>query len=289
MHQPSRTLPTLKDLDLLRQELDVWICRYGLSDARDSIHEMARPGIALRPSPGYSPAGARVSHFGGLPVLPQTVEWPTSAGVPMAYLGMLDFERIGPLDATGLLPQSGRLFLWGRLHDFALWSDDWNDGPRFSAVFIEGEADGWTVRRSPWSRADSQEWFGNENGQMSVCNLSPRPRMTVPDIGDYCTDRFRDSLRAMEPDGWALYRNMVEEMRREMGNLAAHQMLGCEPTLQFAVRETDDQVVLLTFDGNSYLLGEGSVAGSGYIHVVMTEQTLRARDFSGITVAAQID
>jgi hypothetical protein len=76
-------------------------------------------GMKIDYIPGWEPVPG-VSKIGGLPNLPDDIDWPRYQGEPMLFLAQIDIAFVAPFDNKRLLPPSGLLyfFLKDRMTDF---------------------------------------------------------------------------------------------------------------------------------------------------------------------------
>lgn len=86
------------------------------------FQQYRRPAVLLhRPYPPHS-ARPGNSHFGGLPSLPDGLEWPrTPSGVPLHFLCQVDCGEIG---WETLLPDRGLLYFFGRDDEEQIWGSE---------------------------------------------------------------------------------------------------------------------------------------------------------------------
>jgi uncharacterized protein YwqG len=86
------------------------------------FEQYKRPAVLLhRPYPPHS-ARPGNSHFGGLPTLPPSLEWPrTAAGVPLHFLCQVD---CGEIDWRTELPDRGILYVFGRDDEEQIWGSE---------------------------------------------------------------------------------------------------------------------------------------------------------------------
>lgn len=123
----------MKTLEELRVEMD----ERGLSDYYDTMAPLAKNSIQITLAEQEDediPVGA--SKFGGLPDLPEGVEWfrTGETDIPMSFVAQVNFAEAAPYDLEQKLPESGMLYFF---YDCSSDGMPWGFNPK--------DADGWKV------------------------------------------------------------------------------------------------------------------------------------------------
>ncbi|HVT11206.1 MAG TPA: YwqG family protein [Fimbriimonadaceae bacterium] len=83
-----------------------------LGDRLAEVQALARPRIRLVPSTKAGTAPAGRTKLGGLPDLPEGMEWPTLKGNPLAFVAQIDLEALSGSTGTQALPEDGLLLFF---------------------------------------------------------------------------------------------------------------------------------------------------------------------------------
>jgi hypothetical protein len=188
------------------------------SDTEHNVDLRRRRAILLRRVfPPDRPADT-VGHFGGLPPLPQDIDWPRDAGsgMPMMFVAAIDLARLPGADADIGMPENGMLLFFVSA-DGNIWGDD-GDPPMGHVVFLPGGA-GDTTERSP--PADAPPCFGDSwmyaykriahaddaprsfdrwpieaRARDSFCSILLDPDQKVPGLGAFIEETAQRNLEA---------------------------------------------------------------------------------------------
>ena len=82
----------------------------------DSIIELLKPAIAIKPVVVNENVASGQSKLGGLPHLPQSIQWPGRNGIPFAFAAQINLAEIG-LNIQHPLPESGILYFFFSVND----------------------------------------------------------------------------------------------------------------------------------------------------------------------------
>lgn len=174
----------MKTLEHLKEEL----AARGLGGYYAALAPLAKNAvtIALAPQPEADiPLGS--SKLGGLPDLPGNVDWPRNGatGVPLSFVGQVNFEETAPFDRERKLPEQGMLyFFYDCSMDGMPWGFDPKDAGGFRVIFL-AEPGPLARRQAP---AELQE--NEDNGTVfSPARMTFDAAMELPSPeSDLCDD-----------------------------------------------------------------------------------------------------
>ncbi|MDR6832194.1 MULTISPECIES: DUF1963 domain-containing protein [unclassified Sphingopyxis] len=99
-----------------------------------------------RPYPPFASAATQ-SRFGGLPALPDAIEWPRMKdGTPLHFLAQIDCSA---LPVRGVLPDRGLLFFFGRDDDEQIWGEDYVGDQAWRVIHAPGAVGDDPARPAP--------------------------------------------------------------------------------------------------------------------------------------------
>ena len=169
--------------DELLERLDAW----SLGRVRDAVVALAAPTIWLhvqRAAEEDIPVGA--SKVGGLPDLPEGIEWP-AWHEPMAFLAQVNLAEVAPHDAEQVLPDHGLLSFFYETDGEPLYAELWRQRQPRRAEDYPKRPDprSWRVLYLPDSsaplarRAVPSEV--NRRARYAPCSVRCSPELSIPD------------------------------------------------------------------------------------------------------------
>jgi uncharacterized protein YwqG len=85
-------------------------------------------------------AGATTSYMGGLPKLPQTIDWPQKDGRPLSFLATIDLSAVAKFELTPWLPDCGHLLFFYDVEEQP-WGFDPQDRGAWSVIYAEEQSE----------------------------------------------------------------------------------------------------------------------------------------------------
>ena len=159
------------------------------------------------------------SRFSGSPDLPKHFIWPVNQGRVLQFLGQLNLSELSSFEAASVLPDHGWLYFFYDLLDQP-WGYDPRDRGAWAVRYCDESDAAGLVRTSmpPMSAQDKTHEFADWPKSFHVCELSPKPAATLPDldeffrklnirVGDEVMEKFCDQLF---PDGGAKHQVLGE-------------------------------------------------------------------------------
>lgn len=270
------------------------LAKHGLMHRAADIQSVSRPAIRLQAKPTDEGGVGERSRFGGIPCLPEGMEWPVGPASPMMLLAMIRLSEFAALDVPSCLPGSGLLFFW-----YDAVAETWGHEPAhpscFRVDYIEDECVPLRAREFPgdWehpvgtsSDEDLRSSVLPKHGAYPVCELVPTVAETLPDL-NWCREfrpikepffgakfytpdvaqAFSTIERAKRaiarfitarPREWGAYETLLDEM--DPGNAVCHQLLGHPRALQNLMEpECEHHHRKLYGDGNGeHAMGKAS-------------------------------
>ena len=119
----------------------------GLQKYERELSAVVRNSIFMYTAPPSEPGlPGGISRLGGLPDLPEGVEWPAAAGEPLGFLGQIDLAQVAPFDKEGLLPATGFLYFF---FDGVTWGLSPDDKNHWRVIFHPGPGTALNERDPP--------------------------------------------------------------------------------------------------------------------------------------------
>lgn len=177
------------------EALDRLIRISGANRVRDALaqHALRSVRITSQPSDGNYRPGA--SRLGGLPDLPEGVEWPRLEVVesPLAFLAQINLDEASPSDEDGPLPKQGVLYFFVDPEEY--YGFEPADRDRWQVIYSETVP---TTGPTPAPEDMDAEAIYGETG-MSFCaewTLPPyeSPMVEVLNLTDEETDEYLDAV-----------------------------------------------------------------------------------------------
>lgn len=263
--------------------------RHGLSERNSEIATLIRPAILLRSwmveGDEVIPLGA--SKLGGLPDLPDAVDWPTfeleGDEKPLAFLGQFDLAEAADCpQAFSGLPKSGLLSL------FSVWG--WITEEEFDPEFPEGpeNAPGWTVMlHTPAGSSLSRREPPDE---LFLFHPAPIEMIPVLSLPNHAKEPEVAAL-GWDDDTWETFDRMQADFRsilwghylNDVSALATHSLVGGYAMFQQEYPEdlvgTDKRMLIqIGSDGNTTMAwGDG-----GELTFYVDTSALQQGRFEGI-------
>jgi len=156
------------------------------------------------------------SKVGGLPDLPDDVEWFTFKDRPMYFLAQINLEEIKPFDIDHKLPTSGLLYFF---YDGETWGFDPADKGSCKVFFYKGKSDSLKRRVAPLDSGD-EFVFGS-------CQLQFKAAANIPDWESDLMELEKIEFSEEE-------RDCYYELRKEMndGITTNNKLLGHSDNIQ---------------------------------------------------------
>jgi hypothetical protein len=252
----------------------------------EAVVRGARPSIRLVPQLPREGEVLRLGgcRLGGLPDLPEGVEWPRLSAAlkfdpakraqedePLWFLAQIDLAEVAFADLAKLLPSAGMLYFFFHWHPA-----DEPDAP--DAGFVLFHKGGERPLRRTEAPADM-----HSGGHFRGVDLLPRLEWTVPSCDDTNYNLpFWDNLD---------YRvAQVQGLEDGWGPAPAHRMLGYPEVLQFWELAEGEQLLLqLCSDGPSGIPEMGPYPETGMmwgdggrIYYLMPESDLKSQHFGKV-------
>jgi uncharacterized protein YwqG len=119
--------------------------KYTNEEISKTVERLALPSLKLLAVEGKAELGN--SKLGGLPDLPEALEWPSFEGKPQAFIGQLRLSVLAKDPLASCLPGWGMLYFFYE-QDQATWGDDPGKSGFFKVLFHENET-GLAARPAP--------------------------------------------------------------------------------------------------------------------------------------------
>lgn len=82
----------------------------------NTVLELLKPSISIKAKLAKEKIKIGKSKFGGLPDLPNGIEWPSLNGLPFAFIGQINLEEL-QFDSENKLPKKGILYFFFSIND----------------------------------------------------------------------------------------------------------------------------------------------------------------------------
>lgn len=178
------------------------------------------------------------SKVGGLPDLPEDVEWFTFQGRSMLFLSQINLEEVKSFDLEQKLPASGILyFFYDPKHP---WGFDPADKGSSQVFFYQGKPEHLKRRQAP---PDLYEYTTDSDEFTAVfksCRLRFRAAADVPHWESDLVTKVEGIDIGCEED-WDNYYEMMEEMKRE-GEVRVNKLLGHSDNVQSGMEHRCESV-----------------------------------------------
>jgi uncharacterized protein YwqG len=227
---------------VLEEKLSDLIISMGLGARRSAIIGALKQSMRLRTRASEDALiMAGESKLGGLPDLPKGMDWPRRAsGVPLGFVGQMNFTEVPDFAGTGLLPKRGIAFFFYDPTDLG-----WGSSP--------AEADRWRViliddRQADHHRTQPPDDLP-EGSCLAPCKLVFSKELTLPPIDSPEFDALKVPHEMQEH-----YFDLLSALATLQGGTdeePLHRMLGFPDQIR-------TNVALDCEMGRRDLLGEGS-------------------------------
>lgn len=138
------------------------------------LQALIRTSIRIKTAPvkdeALLPPGA--SKFGGLPDLPEGVDWPEWNGKALAFIAQFNLEEVATFDLERLLPATGMLYFF---YDAQMetWGDTLEDRGGARVLYYDGEVA--RIKRTPFPET-LHEW----GRDYPACRLEMYSQLSLP-------------------------------------------------------------------------------------------------------------
>lgn len=167
------------------------------------------------------------SKFGGLPDLPQDVDWPQFKGRYLTLVAQINLAELNEAVTDDRFPHAGILYFF---YDLESWGFDPADRGSARVIHVEGDLTRLNRREAPEHSTPRGHLFGlikrRERCQaFKTCSLSFRRCLTLPDFTSLPYEAFKQtvSLTEEEEDHYA---DLLDEIGAE------HRLLGHSEPVQ---------------------------------------------------------
>jgi len=217
-----------------------------------------------------------VSRIGGLPDLPEGVEWPRWKGTPMSFVAQLNMSAVAAYDTGGLLPHEGILYFFFHMHSQP------PTGVCGRVLYYEGSTS--LLRRTlPPPELPKQERY-------IECDVGFSMGTTLPPVDSECIEGL--GLTRDERDRYFdVWLKTLSPGTRLLGHSHPVQDFGW---MQRDLRTCDDESDNLGAGGWRLLLEVDSDSNAGMmwgdlgmIYYWIRKESLKARDFDSVCVLFQ--
>lgn len=265
----------------------------GLFRVAAELEDLARNAIQLVVTPDL-PTTIGTSRLGGLPDLPDEIDWPTWNGVPLAFIAQINVAEGEPFDLEECLPKSGMLYFF---YEAArqTWGYDPKDSGSCRVLFYEGPVSDLTRRKAPGD-LPSECAFPMQAVLLEPEMLLPSwPSIDIERLAlsDDEQERYFDLIDALRPQAplhWLLGHpdQIQNEMQLECqlasngiycGDATGHH----DPRRAVLEKTATDWRLLLQVDSDEHMTW-GDV---GHIYFWIRKQDLEERDFSNCWLILQ--
>jgi ligand-binding sensor domain-containing protein len=245
----------------------------------DVLLDLLRPAIGVGLTPATAPPLVGASKFGGLPDLPDDIEWSRyrhDRRRNLPFLLQLNLADVHPFDVEGLLPADGMLYLF---------CDTQPDDIEDSRVRYAPAGHG------PLRRRELAADLADRRTQIDfVAELPEYPMVFTPcwtlPSSEFLTDRI--DLTDADLAAIDALREALAEGLGGVGAATGSRLLGWPDNVQGEFLRDEKEITLLQLDG--YGLAPDDVhavfkhwCGDGLIHFVGRRKKLRERRFGHIT------
>ncbi len=229
------------------------------------------------------------SRFGGLPLLPDNVDWPrrSNHNTPLHFLAMIDCSEMPSLAGQPPLPPDGLLLFFVDIEEeMDVSYEDDEDPPPYRVIYVPEGATA-SERALPEDLppfdhfADSTESDFSTDRQAASWPIVPE---IVPawDLQDsFPPPAVWEVLRERERNAWAPYLEDASARRYKLKG-GHHAMLG--PTQHITNATSDTGVRLLCLDSDAE--AKFAFCDAGVIEFWITPEDLAARNFSKVRAHA---
>lgn len=257
-----------------------------LTGRREEILKLLMPSIRIRVHKIRLPLGfpATTSHFGGLPGLPDSIEWPVFDGQALSFIGQINLQEIPDgIPGKDDLPESGMLYFFSA-HGWGEENFPWEfeKDPRLSrTIYFDGNLA--KIRREAYPPAPIPVKPVTHKG----VRFEFLPQLTLP------TEEF--VLEDHRFDTWS-----KDEKSRLMSELcywlkelydgyydysADHRLLGHPMIIQGPLLRMGERLLLQVGTDRSvdhFRWGDG-----GYLYFIINEDDLSKANFGNVRVIEQ--
>lgn len=263
------------------------IQEHGLGRVSKQLEGMARNSIRIIASPTEA-ISIGASKLGGLPDLPDEIEWPTHNNVPLGFIGQINLAEAVPFDLANELPKTGMLYFFYDGQQQA-WGFDPKDSGSSRVLFYDGQSSALKRRKSPDGLPAESDFL------LQAVAFEAEPRLpawqSIPidqlQLTEDESDRYLkllDSIRPTIPLHWLLgYPNQVQgDMQLECQLVTNGLYCGDpsgyrDPRAAILEKTATDWRLLLQVDSDDHSMTWGDV---GHIFFWIRKQDLAERDFS---------
>ena len=202
----------MKSLHELKKEMS----ERGLSGYFEALSPLSKNSVSITldvQDDDALPAG--VSKFGGLPDLPDGVEWfrTMKSDIPMSFIAQVNFAEISPYDTEHKLPEQGMLyFFYDCSPDGMPWGFDPEDADGWKVYFYDGDLAELSRREAPedLEQDDNGVIFGSARMCFEAGMELPSPESDLANNLNLPTDdETQDAY-------WEWLDEMEEELRNKL-------------------------------------------------------------------------
>lgn len=195
-------------------QLENLIESVGLDHASRKLHEISRPAVRLASEAvelDDEPLGE--CRLGGLPDLPEELEWPTDRGRALSFLAQFRLSTLTPFDRRRLLPGRGHLWFFYDAEGQPQGQEP-QDAESFRVLFHAGEQSELSRRKPPPGL--SIPVFPAASVQLSTESSLPPEESHEAQVLD------------LSPEDWDLYYELLTglEATESLGTEPRHKLLG---------------------------------------------------------------
>lgn len=206
---------------------------YDLDEYADGIIPLMRKSIRMELNPqDDEKIAVGASKMGGMPDLPQDMEWPCHAdtNAPLSFIAQINFAETHPFDSDGRLPERGMLYFFYdcSIEDGMPWGFDPKDAAGKAVIYFDGDMEGL-------SRVDAPDELSEADydGIFAGAALSFSESIDLPDPDSVQGDKLDLPEEAMETYWEALDDQAEEQPNKLLGhsdNIQGAMELECELT-----------------------------------------------------------
>jgi uncharacterized protein YwqG len=263
------------------------IQEHGLGRVSKQLERLARNSIRLVATPTEGILlGA--SKLGGLPDLPDEIEWPTFNNLPLGFIGQINLSEASPFDLEEELPKSGMLYFFydGQAQS---WGYDPKDRGSSRVLFYDGTTSALKPRKTP-DGLPAESDFLSQAVQLEAVPILPGwesiwiDRLALTEMERDAYISVLDELKPQAPLHWLLgHPDQVQgDMQLECqlvtngiycGDTTGYQ----DPRRAVLEKAATEWRLLLQVDSDDHSMTWGDV---GHIFFWIRRQDLAKRDFS---------
>ncbi len=204
------------DISALREQIGA-----GLPRVAAELQSLARNSISVKPllvkDEALLPPGT--SKLGGLPDLPEGVDWPEWNGKALAFIAQFNLEEVAPFDLERLLPATGMLYFF---YDAQMetWGDTLEDRGGARVLYYSGDIA--RIRRTPFPET-LHEW----GRDYPACRLELSSVLSMPS-----SDSMYIAALDLTEEEVAAYNGLEEWLAGSDEGSADHRLLGYPSPIQ---------------------------------------------------------